>query len=138
VQFNEESSADQYRVRAFRKNEIEIQYPRRVQSETGTASVRLQPSFILAPDALVLDWSEKQLSTLSNDDLAAISALNPEVLLLGSGAELVFPAPELNASLVEIFMRQGIGVEIMTNESVCRTYNILAHELRRVVAALTR
>lgn len=138
MQFNEESSVTEYRVLAVRRDEIEIQYPRQLQSETGESSIRLQPSFILAPDALIVDWQEKTLATLVAEDLAPISALEPEVLLLGSGMQLDFPAAALNAVLIEQFMRHGIGVETMNNESACRTFNILMHEGRRVVAAFLR
>jgi uncharacterized protein len=35
-----------------------------------------------------------------------------------------------------MLLEQGIGVEIMDTGAACRTYNILAGEGRRVVAAL--
>jgi len=37
---------------------------------------------------------------------------------------------------MHLFGQRGIGIEIMDTPAACRTYNVLAHELRRVVAAL--
>ena len=53
-------------------------------------------------------------------------------LLLGSGRRLRFVAPALLASLIA----RRVGVETMDTAAACRTYNILAGEGRRVVAAL--
>ena len=56
----------------------------------------------------------------------------PELVLLGSGTRLRFVAPALLRPLIE----QRIGVETMDTPAACRTFNILAGEGRRVVAAL--
>ena len=53
-------------------------------------------------------------------------------MLLGSGTRLRFVAPALLRPLIE----QRIGVETMDTPAACRTFNILAGEGRRVVAAL--
>ena len=53
-------------------------------------------------------------------------------MLLGTGARQVFPAREAMAAL----LRRRIGIEVMTNAAACRTYNLLAGEGRRVVAAI--
>jgi uncharacterized protein len=59
-------------------------------------------------------------------------ALQPEVLIFGSGAALRFVSPALYRSLIE----RGIGFETMDTRAACRTYNVLASEGRSVVAAL--
>ncbi len=89
-------------------------------------------SFLLAPDRLVEDWpvaSADQFDLVAAD---AIAALNPEVVLLGTGARQVFPPREAQVAL----LRRRIGVEVMDNAAACRTYNLLAGEGRRVVAAI--
>jgi uncharacterized protein len=45
---------------------------------------------------------------------------------------LRFPAPAVLAAL----LTRGIGVEVMDNAAAARTFNLLAGEGRRVVAAL--
>ncbi|MDO4231572.1 MAG: Mth938-like domain-containing protein [Lautropia sp.] len=56
----------------------------------------------------------------------------PEVILLGTGAQLRFPHPQLTRPLLQA----GVGVESMDTLAACRTYNILMAEGRQVLAAL--
>jgi len=67
--------------------------------------------------------------------LARLAALAPEidVLLIGQGAEIAPLPARIRARLEEA----GIGVEIMSTPSACRTYNVLLAEERRVAALLT-
>ena len=64
--------------------------------------------------------------------IARALAVDPEVLLLGTGARQIFAPPEFGAR----FLRKGIGFEVMDTGAACRTYNVLAGEQRRVVAVL--
>ena len=64
--------------------------------------------------------------------LERIFAMNPEVVLLGTGATPRFPEPAFTAR----FWSRGIGFEAMTTEAACRTFNVLIAERRRAVAAL--
>lgn len=91
---------------------------------------RLTRSFVLAPDHLVEDWPVTDAAALSADDLAPLLALEPEVILLGSGGRQVFPP----AAAMAACLRRGVGIEAMTNAAAARTFNILAGENRRVVA----
>lgn len=91
----------------------------------------LASSFILAPDRLVEAWPVQDVKAMTPQDLEAVLALDPEVILLGSGASQVFPpAPVLAACL-----GRRVGLETMTNAAAARTFNVLASEGRRVVAA---
>ena len=56
----------------------------------------------------------------------------PEIVLLGTGAEVLLPDLDLMAALAA----RAIGLEIMSTPAACRTFNVLVHERRRVVAAL--
>lgn len=92
----------------------------------------LTRSFVLVPDRLVEDWP---VTTAAQFDLAAadaIAALDPELVLLGTGPRQVFPPREAQVAL----LRRQIGVEVMDNAAACRTYNLLAGEGRRVAAAI--
>ena len=64
--------------------------------------------------------------------MTPVRALEPELILVGTGARQIFPAPAFAAQ----FLRAGIGVEIMDTGAACRTYNVLVAEQRRVVALL--
>ena len=89
-------------------------------------------SFLLAPDRLVEDWPVARADQFDLAAIDALLALEPEVVLLGTGARQVFPPRETQAAL----LRRQIGIEVMDNAAACRTYNLLAGEGRRVVAAI--
>jgi uncharacterized protein len=91
----------------------------------------LTRSFLLAPDAIVEDWTPRTLDEVEAGAVEAVLALRPTLVLLGSGLVQRLPAPALMAD----FLRRGIGLEAMDNAAAARTYNLLAAEGRRVVAA---
>lgn len=89
-------------------------------------------NLILSPGQIMPDWAAASTEFLTMELLADALALNPGILLLGTGAVQRFPDPELMASVMGL----GIGLEVMDTAAACRTYNILASENRPVVAAL--
>lgn len=92
---------------------------------------RLDASFLLAPDTLVEGWRPRDAAGLRPDDMDAVLAMAPALVLLGSGRNLVFPSPAVLAAC----LTRGIGIEVMDNAAAARTFNVLATEGRRVVAA---
>jgi uncharacterized protein len=56
-----------------------------------------------------------------------------DVVLFGMGADIAALPSEVKTSLEEA----GLGYEIMSTPSACRTYNVLLTEDRRVGAVLT-
>lgn len=92
---------------------------------------RLTRSFIVAPRTLVEDWPAADVRTLDIDALAPVLALEPEVVLIGTGDRQGFPP----AATMAACLSKGIGLEAMTNAAAARTFNVLAGEGRRVVAA---
>ena len=55
-----------------------------------------------------------------------------EMLLLGTGLELVPPDPALRA----VFRERGVGIDAMATGAAVRTFNVLLSEERAVAAAL--
>ena len=92
---------------------------------------RLEASFLLAPNDLVTGWRPATLADLQPQDMDAVLAMQPALVLLGSGASVRFPAPAVMAAC----LTRGIGIEVMDNAAAARTFNVLATEGRRVVAA---
>jgi uncharacterized protein len=92
---------------------------------------RLERSFILTPDTLVEDWPARDVAQLVPADLEPLLALQPAVVLLGTGPRLRFPPPAVMAACLS----RGIGLEAMDNAAAARTFTVLAGESRRVVAA---
>ncbi len=89
-------------------------------------------SFLLAPDAIVTPWAGGGFGGLGDADFRAIAGLGPEIVLLGTGVRQRFPHPRVYRALTDA----GIGLEVMDTGAAARTYNIVAAEGRRVVAAL--
>jgi len=90
----------------------------------------LTSSFIVAPDVLVESWPMTDVTAMRPADLDALFALQPELVVLGSGETQAFPP----ADVIATCLQRGIGLETMTNAAAARTYNVLASEGRRVVA----
>ena len=91
---------------------------------------RLTGSFILSPNALIESWRPRTVAELLPEDMAPLLELNPSVVLLGSGPTLAFPS----AAVMATCLTRGIGIEVMDNAAVARTFNVLATESRKVVA----
>jgi len=104
-----------------------------VAAAAGQETVsRERASFLLAPDQLVSGWSPTSIEQVGVAELTLVLELNPELVLLGTGEQVVLPNPEF----AQLFLSRGIGFESMQTAAACRTYNLLAYEGRRVVAAL--
>lgn len=90
----------------------------------------LTASFFLSPQQLVEGWPVDDARGLEATDIDPLLALDPEVVLLGTGGTQVFPP----ASVMAACLGRGIGLEVMNNAAAARTFNVLASEGRRVVA----
>lgn len=91
----------------------------------------LSRSFLLTPNQLVQDWRPASVADLQAQDMDAVLALQPALVLLGTGPRQRFPAPAVMAAL----LTRGIGIEVMDSAAAARTFNVLATEGRKVVAA---
>jgi uncharacterized protein len=89
-------------------------------------------NIVVTPERVISGWAGGGFEALCEADFAALIELEPEVVLLGTGASLRFPHPRLTRGLTDA----GIGVEVMDTPAACRTFNILAAEGRKVAAAI--
>ena len=89
-------------------------------------------SLILSTSRLIPDWPVTSVADISEARLHPVFDFTPDIVLLGTGARQHF----LPVELMMIFYRREIGVEVMATPAACRTFNVLALEERRVVAAL--
>ncbi|WP_373974791.1 Mth938-like domain-containing protein [Chitinibacter sp. SCUT-21] len=92
---------------------------------------RYAGSLLVLPDA-VHSWRPTQFSDLTEDDFASLLQYQPELVLLGTGANIQFPHPKLYAAL----SAKLIGVDVMGTGALCRTFNVLVAEERRVLALI--
>lgn len=101
-------------------------------------------SLFIGSDGLLQPWNateaaDNTANRFTVDALQSLAALleqnahHPyELLLLGTGSKQVF----IPAQHLQPFIAQGIAMESMSTHAACRTYNIVASEGRRVLAAL--
>jgi uncharacterized protein len=89
-------------------------------------------SVLVTPVRIFVDWPATDFESLREAHFEQFLEFKPDLVLLGTGATLRFPRPQLSRSL----HASRIGLEVMDNAAVCRTYNILAAEGRNVIAAI--
>ncbi len=134
MKFNQERDFTSHTIRAYSPGAINITLPANLDADKPEpVEVKtLRSSCIISAKQLIEDWTPNNLSELQAEHVQAVLAMGPEVVLLGTGDTLDFPAPEILAALTA----QQIGVEVMDTAAACRTYNILMNEGRQVVAGL--
>lgn len=120
MQFAEDKTRARYHIHGYENGRIRI-------NETHYVS-----SLIISPDQLITDWQPSLVKEITTSHFEIILEQQPQVLILGTGAELTFPHPGQLANLYQA----GIGVEVMDTAAACRTYNVLVSENRAVMGAL--
>jgi len=115
-----EAGEGTYRIRSFEPGRLTV-------NETVYES-----SVALSLTELQHPWPVTDVSQLAVSDLDPVMALNPEIILLGTGETQCFPPRSVMRDVVS----RQIGLEVMDTASACRTFNVLMAEGRRIVAAL--
>lgn len=93
---------------------------------------RHEQSLIVMAEELITEWPPGSVGDLLPEHMRALTDRDLEIVLIGTGSKLRFPAPEIMRPLMEA----RLGFEVMDVQAACRTYNILVDEERRVAAAL--
>lgn len=120
MKFSLERSGSAHRVRAYDQRGFRI------------GEAWYPGGIVLSAERLVSDWGPARIDNLLDSDLHTILEMEPEVVVIGTGATLRFP----DRSRLAVFRSKGIGYEVMDSGAACRTFNVLCSEGRRVVAAL--
>jgi len=112
--------------------------PVHAYSESGFAfaggEVRVTGPAMILPEG-VFAWPVANTpDAICPDDLALAMAGAPDIdfILLGTGAQQVFPGPEVHAACAQA----GLGLEVMATGPACRTLSLLLAEQRQFAAAL--
>jgi uncharacterized protein len=77
-------------------------------------------------------WQPRSVEQMDAAALEVLFALNPEVVVLSTGATQKFPRAALRAE----FASRRIGLEVMEIGAASRTYNVLIAEERKALAAV--
>ena len=120
MRFSQDSSSNTLIIRAYAAGEL------RVNEDTYRETVIISAAAVLRlPDI-------RDVGDLAGLDPSRILALDPELVLLGTGPRQYFPTASFRAQ----FLSAGIGLEVMDTAAACRTFNVLVAEQRRVAALL--
>jgi uncharacterized protein len=120
MQFTQDSNSARHIVRGYGAGEL------RINDTVHRGAI------VVSAGTLLEEPGISTLEALVGIDTARIMALEPELVLLGTGARHIFPP----AAFAAAFLSAGIGFEAMNTGAACRTYNVLVGEQRRVVAIL--
>ncbi|MGC8697061.1 MAG: Mth938-like domain-containing protein [Halothiobacillus sp.] len=116
MRLNLDDSGQRFVVRGFTETAVRIN-----QDEISI-------SFLLTPEQLIERVPLHTVAALQAGELNWLYTDAPEVLIIGTGLRTVRAQPAVQAEL----LRAGVGVEFMDTGAACRTYTVLASELRRV------
>ena len=120
VKFTLEPPAQTNFIRSYSDTELRI------------GDQRVQRSCLVTATRLITDWPPAAFTELMPYHLEPIFALDPELVLLGSGPTQRFASHEVRSE----FARRRVGLEVMQLGAACRTFNVLVQEDRKVLAAL--
>jgi len=87
---------------------------------------------ILNAEQVIDEYPIYSTEQLTEENLGGLLSLQPDVVLIGTGAQQQFLQPRQ----LMFFYSRKIGVEVMNTYAACRTFNVLASELRNVAAVL--
>ena len=89
-------------------------------------------SLLVTAEIIDKDWAVNKPEDLTVEIIEELLKHLPEVIIIGTGMNHHLLDPMLTLTATQ----QGTGLEIMTTEAACHTYNILLGEDRKVLAAL--
>ena len=87
---------------------------------------------VLKGACLITPWDAGPWGGFGDTEAPLTLAGRIDVLLLEMGADIAHAPRDFVAALEDA----GIGVDVMTSPSACRTYNLLLGEGRRIAAAV--
>ena len=102
------------------------------QGYVTVSGERYTHPIVVTPEQVLTDWQAQAFDTLDEAHFSYFLALQPEIILFGTGAQQRFAHPELTRTLTAA----RIAIEFMDTPAACRTYNFLVAEDRRVVAGI--
>jgi len=120
MKFAQDSQDEGYVITAYGEDTVSVN------------SKVFERSLIVANTEFNEDWGVAAIDQLAHEHITQILSFKPELIIIGTGSKLVFPAVEIYSAII----KRGIGVDFMDTHAACRTYNILMSEGRGVVAGL--
>jgi uncharacterized protein len=118
MQFHQDTNSAKFQIKSYRPGQLIV---------NGES---YEQPILIASHHLSL-WTPS-LQTLSSLDWQPVLALQPKIVLIGTGEDTVWLQPALLQPLID----RQIGYELMNTGAACRTFTILTADERRVCAVL--
>ncbi len=91
-----------------------------------------QHSIIIPSNEAIIKTAVKSTADLSLELMDQLCTYSPEVIIMATGAEIIFPDTDLLHPLV----KSNIGLEVLSNQAAARTFNVLLAESRQAVCLM--
>ena len=87
---------------------------------------------IIVTNTDIVDFNVNNIHDLELSHLDSIIKTKPDLIIFGTGDQVIYP----DFKLLEKLNQLGIGFEIMPIQALCRTYNFLISEDRKLACIL--
>jgi uncharacterized protein len=91
-----------------------------------------QRSIIIPSHNPVSETGIQSVDQLNDSLISSLCDHQPELIILATGATIIFPEPDVLDALV----KNNIGLEVLNNQAAARTFNVLLAEARRTVCLM--
>ena len=114
------------------EDKTELPYPITAYDEQSitVGNLILRNSFILSPKLMITETVPQVFDELTQEHLAPLLELNPELLIIGTGHH----SKQISGLMRYFLESKGIGVECMNTPAACRSYTVLLSEGRNMAA----
>ena len=89
-------------------------------------------SSIVVTNSKISQISVEKIEDLKQDIMLEIIDKSPDLVLFGTGNKIIYP----NSDVVNLLQKHAIGFEVMSIQALCRTYNFLVSEGRKIACIL--
>ena len=83
---------------------------------------------IIVNNTNIITCNISNIKNLQISDLDNIIANQPDLVIFGTSSQIVYP----DSSIIKYLHSKNIGVEVMTIPALCRTFNFLVSEDRKI------
>lgn len=80
----------------------------------------------------VFEFNILDIKDVKPHNLGKVIEFKPDLVIFGTGSKVIYPTPDV----IKLLQQNNIGYEVMSIQALCRTYNFLISENRRIACIL--
>jgi uncharacterized protein len=89
-------------------------------------------SNIIVTNSNIIEFPKITIEQITLEYLGEVMDFAPDLIIFGTGNRIKYP----NLKLISTLQCKGIGVEVMSIQALCRTFNFLISEDRKIAGIL--